>query len=476
MKTHAAPQQADVASNPEAKKSRIRQANALAKSGQELDLNEKRLLLLAMSRIKSTDVELLTHKIQMSELVAYLGENPYARAERAARGLLRRLVFVPTEHGGFKEFQWTTVAEYVPAESSETGESYVKIRLNEELAPLLLELRERYNSIPLLDLLPMESFNCQRLYELLWHDSHGGEKRVLTYEITDLKFSLGMRTLEQKGSKKIWKEKYKAWRDFRKVIERAQEEFGEHGRLRFTFDGLRKGRATQQVRFHLTLVKEGSKELEQQRGRGEVEPSPKALAVASELRLLGYTQDPVALVNEYGVDVVKQAIELGKAAERRSMSTTRPIKNLPGFIQHLTISGTAARSLELGKVEEKPQHDERELVNALKTSFEAYQTEVAENLFAELDEDTRSALPEMLRAELEAQNRKYLIELLKSSDWEGPHYQTARNTYLLDVYAQRLPVEAVEIRAFVDERGLLREQPDDISERVLLELEEELAV
>ena len=186
----------------EFQKARIRQANALAKSGQELDLNEKRLLLLTMARIKSSDTELLTHKIGMKELTTHLGENPYARAERAARGLLRRLVYVPTENGGFKEFQWTTVAEYVPAESSETGESYVKIRLNEELAPLLLELRERYNTIPLLDVLPMESFNGQRLYEILWHDSHGGEKKVLTYNITDLKFSMGMRVLEQKGSKK----------------------------------------------------------------------------------------------------------------------------------------------------------------------------------------------------------------------------------------------------------------------------------
>ncbi len=116
--------------NLEYRKARIRQANALAKSGQELDLNEKRLLLLAMSRIKSSDTELLTHKIGMKELVTHLGENPYARAERAARGLLRRLLYVPTENGGFKEFQWTTVAEYVPAESSEASSVHEGVRLD----------------------------------------------------------------------------------------------------------------------------------------------------------------------------------------------------------------------------------------------------------------------------------------------------------------------------------------------------------
>lgn len=459
--------------NLEVRKARIRQANALARSGQELDLNEKRLLLLAMSRIRSSDKELFTHKIGMSELATHLGSNPYARAERAARGLLRRLVYVPTENGGFKEFQWTTVAEYVPSESSELGESYVKIRLNEELAPLLLELRERYNTIPLLDLLPMESFNGQRLYEILWHDSHGGEKKVLTYAITDLKFSLGMRTLEQRGSKKVWVEKYKAWRDFRKMLERAQEEFLTHGRLRFTFDALRQGRAIQQVRFHLAFMNNKSP-LTTSTEQFVTEPrSQEAILLEGELRDLGYVQDPAAIIQNHGLEVVRQAITLGRAAETRSRNTSRPINNLPGFIQHLLTSGAAARSLASAREKKDPRRDEAELTRALKTAFEVFQNEVAEGVFVSLAKDTREALPEMLRVELEAQRRSYLIDVLDKGGWEGPQYQLARNTYLLDLYRDELPDDAREVRRFVRGHALVSGLPGETVERICTTLEAE---
>lgn len=466
----------DISLNLEGRKARIRQANALARSGQELDLNEKRLLLLAMSRIKSSDTELLTHKIGMSELTTYLGSNPYARAERAARGLLRRLVYVPTENGGFKEFQWTTVAEYVPNESSELGESYVKIRLNEELAPLLLELRERYNTIPLLDLLPMESFNGQRLYEILWHDSHGGEKKVLTYSIIDLKFSLGMRTLEQKGSKKVWTEKYKAWRDFRKMLERAQEEFLAHGRLRFTFDALRQGRAIQQVRFHLTFIQNTSPLTTPYEQRAAEPLAPEVAHLEGELQELGYVQDSVALIQDHGPEVVRQAVTLGRAAEVRARNTTRPINNLPGFIQHLVTSGAAARSLSSNRQKKDPRLDEAELTRTLRTAFEGFQNEVAENVFVSLTQDTREALPEMIRVELEAQRRSYLVDVLDKAGWDGPQYQLARNSYLLDLYHDELPDGSRDVRRFIHEHPIVVGLPVETVERICTMLLAEFSV
>jgi hypothetical protein len=54
----------------------VRQANALAKSGQELDLLEKRLLLITMSRINRDDTELLTHRLYVSELGEYFAGDP----------------------------------------------------------------------------------------------------------------------------------------------------------------------------------------------------------------------------------------------------------------------------------------------------------------------------------------------------------------------------------------------------------------
>jgi len=84
---------------------------------------------------QSSGRELLTHKIGMrGTLATFRGSNPYARPSGMRGLLLRRLVYVLTENGGFKEFQWTTVAEYVPSDQR-AGRVYVKIRLNEELGP-----------------------------------------------------------------------------------------------------------------------------------------------------------------------------------------------------------------------------------------------------------------------------------------------------------------------------------------------------
>jgi Initiator Replication protein. len=51
----------------------VRQANALAKSAQTMDLNEKRLIFLAMSRIQWEDQDFLTIDIPIAETSAGLG-------------------------------------------------------------------------------------------------------------------------------------------------------------------------------------------------------------------------------------------------------------------------------------------------------------------------------------------------------------------------------------------------------------------
>ena len=471
----ADPEQKTQLVDPPQRDARIRQANALAKSGQELDLNEKRLLLIAMARIKSSDTELLTHDIRMSELEAHLGTNPYARAERAARGLLRRLVFVPSENGGFREFQWTTVAEYVPASHSPYGESYVRIRLNEELAPLLLELKERYNTIPLLELLPMESFNGQRLYEILWHDSHGGKKPVITYDLQDLKFSLGMRTLEQKGNKKVWVEKYRDWRDFRKMLYRAQDDVQEHGRLRFSFEPLRQGRAIKQVRFSITLTMDPTQALTVSTPTEVTERTltPEELQIADQLAKLGYLQDTQAVLRTYGPKVVAKAVQLGQNAQARAANTTKPISNLPGFIHHLLTSGAATRALTQPQFEKKSTHNEvRDLLAMIRTSFDSYRAEVAQELFESLPEETQESLPELIRIELASQRLDYRIELLDKENWTGPHYRIARDDYLLELYPDTVPAEALAISNFADSRQLLLNQSATVRKQVMSLLED----
>lgn len=346
--------------------SQIRQANALAKSSQELDLLEKRLLLIAMSRIQSTDTELLTHRIYMHELTEVFGQNPYARAKRAAEGLLRRVVHVAKGNNSYDQFQWTTLARYVSSASSDNGESYIEIRLNEELSPYLLELRDRYNVIPLLDVLPLQSFNAQRLYEILWHDSHGMRKEFLTYDIPELKWELGLRVRKTERGKTVWVEKYKNWRDFRKLLLRAQDEFEEHGRLRFDFQPITHGRVTRQVRFRLSLKPDTEMPL----GMNDAGHSEEENQIAAKLRQIGYTQDPYQLIADHGLDVVEHAISMGLKAEASSRNTRSPLTNLGGFIRHLLTSGMARDTLQANQTSQAEVIDPDKISQTILDTFD----------------------------------------------------------------------------------------------------------
>ncbi len=448
--------------------SQIRQANALAKSSQELDLLEKRLLLIAMSRIQSTDTELLTHRIYMHELTEVFGQNPYARAKRAAEGLLRRVVHVAKGNNSYDQFQWTTLARYVSSASSNNGESYIEIRLNEELSPYLLELRDRYNVIPLLDVLPLQSFNAQRLYEILWHDSHAMRKQFLTYDIPDLKWELGLRVRKTERGKTVWVEKYKNWRDFRKLLIRAQDDFEEHGRLRFEFEPITHGRVTRQVRFRLSLKPDSNLP----GGLSATGHSPADQALATELLNLGYTQDPYRLIGEHGSEVVAHAIEMGRRAQEASRSTRSPLTNLAGFIRHLLTSGMARDALQASQAGTAEVIDPRIVAQTIIESFESHRKDALNRLWDELPDDVRDRTPALLRLELE-RNNSFLHATLERNGWEGPSFESALNNYLLRNHPDSLAPDVLDVIAFVEARGYLKDLNGSVRTKVTTILEQE---
>lgn len=411
----------------------VRQANALAKSGQELDLIEKRLLLVAMSRITRGDTELLTHRISVAELAPFFGGDPWRAAQKAARGLLKRVVYIKGEEGGFTAFQWTTLARYVPSGRSEDGASYLEIRLNEELAPYLLELKERFNVIPLLELLPMASVNSQRLYEVLWHDSFKAQKQFLTYDLEQLRFQLGLKISREVKGKEVWVEKYSSWRDFQKVLRRAREDFVTHGSLAFDYEGITQGRGTTQVRFRINRKPGASQDAAQ-----TLDPALEAQKreLAGRLEAAGYHQDALAAVETYGLDVTEMALKLALTAERTSARSTKPVYNPGGLIHHALKSGLAARRLAKPDAPpENPVTKAREVARDLVEAFTAARHAYADTLWAEMNAEDQKAFPGIMQLELSS----FQIERLQRDNWEGSQFEFSKRQVLLSLYPDELP-------------------------------------
>lgn len=420
----------------------VRQANALAKSGQELDLIEKRLLLVAMSRITKGDTELLTHRISVTELAPFFGGDPWRAAQKAARGLLKRVVYIKGEEGGFTAFQWTTLARYVPAGRSEDGSSYLEIRLNEELAPYLLELKERFNVIPLLELLPMASVNSQRLYEVLWHDSFKAQKQFLTYDLEQLRFQLGLKISREVKGKEVWVEKYSSWRDFQKVLKRAQADFMTHGSLAFDYEGIAQGRTTTQVRFRISRKHDDKLNVEQ-----PLDPALEAqkCELAGRLEAAGYHQDALAAVETYGLDVAEMALKLALTAERTSARSAKPIYNPGGLIHHALKSGLAARRLEKPETAStNPTTETREVARGLIEAFTSARHAFAETLWTEMRPEDQKAFPGIMQLELSS----YQIDQLQRTNWEGSQFEFSKREVLLSLYPDDIPDHLTDLAYF----------------------------
>lgn len=438
----------------------VRQANALAKSGQELDLIEKRLLLVAMSRITKSDTELLTHRISITELAPFFGGDPWRAAQKAAKGLLKRVVYIKGEDGGFTAFQWTTLARYVPASRSEDGASYLEIRLNEQLGPLLLELKERFNVIPLLELLPMASVNSQRLYEVLWHDSFKGQKQFLTYDLEELRFQLGLRTSQEIRGKEVWVDKYASWRDFQKVLKRAQLDFVDHGSLSFDYEGLSQGRMTTQVRFRINRKDEVTKL------PAEADPALAAQKrkLASRLEAAGYNQDALKAVETYGIDVTEMALKLALIAERTGARSDRPIYNTGGLIHHALKTGLAKRRLDKAEpAESKP--DPKLLARSLADAFTAARQNFAETVWETMLPEDKNGFPGIMQLELSS----FEVTQLEKAGWEGSLFESSKRELLLSLYADEIPDELAGVRAFAEHTGFLRDFDKKTSAAILTE-------
>jgi hypothetical protein len=327
----------------------------------------------------------------------------------------------------------------------------------------LLELKERFNVIPLLELLPMASVNSQRLYEVLWHDSFKGQKQFLTYNLDQLRFQLGLRTSQEVKGREVWIEKYASWRDFQKVLKRAQADFLEHGSLSFDYEGISQGRTTTQVRFRISRKQDNANSetggikdpiLEVQKGQ-----------LAARLEAAGYHQDALQAVETYGLDVVDMALKLALEAERTGARSAKPIYNPGGLIHHALKSGLAKRRLMKPDMAAEPKSSPRQLARALVEAFTAARHSFAASLWDTMSPDDQRNFPGIMQIELSA----FHVAQLDKNNWEGALFESSKRELLLSLYADELPDELVDIERFAEHQQFLKDYNPKLSAAVLAE-------
>ncbi len=143
------------------------QSNDLIGARQNLELNEAKMIRIIIMQILSDDVEFRPYEISINEFSQLIGNkdssNLYRRARLFCESLQTKRVNIHLDDGSWQSIVW------VPTCSYDAKAKKIKIRLNDDLKPYLLNLVNSgyYTQYVLENILYFNSVYALRIYELL---------------------------------------------------------------------------------------------------------------------------------------------------------------------------------------------------------------------------------------------------------------------------------------------------------------------
>lgn len=163
----------------------VTQHNSLLESPKSLTQQEFKLFSLLISKINSeTDTDFLVFRVTVTEFAHALGleEIDYNEFRKVASKLLKRTIYIRRPKAIHDtEIPLLRRADY------RSGEGYADLRLNDELKPYLLQLKEQFTQYKLSHILDMSSTYAIHLYELMKQ-----YERLGTYTVTIDEFKKAM--------------------------------------------------------------------------------------------------------------------------------------------------------------------------------------------------------------------------------------------------------------------------------------------
>jgi len=198
----------------------------------KLNSSEIKFILTVISKIDSVKDEVMKeYIIKVSDLENKLKvEQNTTRLKQFSRKLMSKPLEISTDNG-FIIFNWFSKIHYYEKER------LFKVKIDEDLKPYLLQLKERFTSYNLLYILPLQSTYSVRIYQLL-KEYEKLKKRYFTVEkLQDI--------LQVPKS-------YKRYDNFkRKVLQVAEKELLEHTDIYFNIEEEKEGRKVSRLIFRI---------------------------------------------------------------------------------------------------------------------------------------------------------------------------------------------------------------------------------
>lgn len=205
--------------------------NRLVQARYSMTMQETRLFILMLSKIRKDDTALPEFEIPVSSISNTFGvqaQSLYGQMEKVCDRLSKRVVHVPIDkegRSGFVKYPLTRKSSYVE------GDAYIIVAFNHDLAPYLIQLKDRFTRFTLKATKNFSSVYTFRIYDLLQQYWPKFAQRYLSAEDLAALFML-------EGNSK------KSPQIQRNVIDRAKKDLDKHGDITFKYEKRKKGRKT----------------------------------------------------------------------------------------------------------------------------------------------------------------------------------------------------------------------------------------
>lgn len=273
----------------------VYQGNRLIEAKYDLTLQEKRLLLFAISRIKAEKfkVEPITFSCrELSDLCEIDKDSYYRELKKTTAKIMSRVFVVKNlDEQTYTQLNWVTRSKYYEKEG------IVEIKFNDDLGQFLLDLKSNFTSIPLSQTLNLSSVYAIRMFELLKQYETIGER---TFSVENLRETLGVK-----------KEKLQFYKDFKnKVILISQRELALKTDICFEFEEIKRSRKVDSLRFLIYKNDPNKPKIENKKGK-KIKNKTIFSDEKNELLELGFSNSTILkFFNNFSTEQIKTALSV----------------------------------------------------------------------------------------------------------------------------------------------------------------------
>jgi plasmid replication initiation protein len=210
----------------------VRKANSLVEASYKLSINQQKVVLLLASSIKPGDENFQPYQISIKDFAGLLGlknKNFYSEIADLTKDLLSKTLSIVTEDS-LLQINWLSSVQYFK------GSGVIELCFDPKMKPYLLQMKERFTTYRLKEVIQLKSSFSIRIYELLKQYEKIGERIFL---LETLRENLG-----------IGPDEYGLYGDFkRRVLLASQTELAAKTNIAFDFEEIKEGRKVIKIKF-----------------------------------------------------------------------------------------------------------------------------------------------------------------------------------------------------------------------------------